>query len=125
MPSKAIEEFAQLLIRHVRDEAILSADMSLDPECNSVSAKRWRQSMKRGTVSFAKEIIPDVVDDTVFALLHAIDEGLLHLSFRSEFGRLVDLSEAGESEMGGWYLGGGWRAKYSRERTNDDFADLE
>jgi hypothetical protein len=35
---------------------------------------------------------------------------------------MIDLVEGGESEMGGWYMGGvdGWRARFSKERFNDD-----
>jgi hypothetical protein len=124
-----VEEFAKLLMRHVRDEAIASCDLSRNPNSNSVEAKRWRQKMESGrTDELLAEIIPDCVDSTLFYLLHAIDEGLLQVSFRSRTGRMVDLVEAGESEMAGWCACGGtddWRARFSKERFNDNLRDLD
>ena len=118
-----IEEFAKLLMQHVRDEAIVSCDMTRKPDCNSVDAKRWREKMQFGSIdALLDEIIPDCVDDTLFCLLNAVDQGLLQISFRSSSGKMIDLVEGGESEMGGWYMGGvdGWRARFSKERFNDD-----
>jgi hypothetical protein len=48
--------------------------------------------------------MPDCVDDTLFCLLNAVDQGLLQISFRSSSGKMIDLVEGGESEMGGWYM---------------------
>jgi len=40
-------------------------------------------------------------------------------------GREVDLTEEGLGELSGWYMGsGGWRAMFSKERYEDDFADM-
>ena len=70
-------------------------------------------------------MIPDAVDETVFSLLRAIDQGLLRMKFVGSSGREVDLTEEGLGELSGWYMGsGGWRARYSKERFVDDFADL-
>lgn len=69
------------------------------------------------------EIIPDCVDVTLFWLLSALDQGLIQLSFRSSSDKIIDLVEAGESEMGGWYMMGGtdgWRARYSKERICEE-----
>jgi hypothetical protein len=35
MPSREIEEFAQIIVRHVRDAAIQSCDGQLQPHSNS------------------------------------------------------------------------------------------
>jgi len=70
-------------------------------------------------------VIPDAVDEAVFGILQAIDQGLLRLKYMSSSGREVDLTEEGQGELSGWYMGsGGWRAMYSAERFVDDFADL-
>ncbi len=70
-------------------------------------------------------VIPDVVDDTVFYLLHEIDDAGLRLTYTASNGKTVDLTEEGLSELAGWYMGsGGWRAMFSQERFVDDFADL-
>jgi hypothetical protein len=70
-------------------------------------------------------VIPDVVDDTLFYLLQAIDTGLLKLSFTASNGKVVDLPTDGLGELAGWYMGsGGWRRMFSKERFVDDFVDL-
>lgn len=119
-----VEEFAKLLMQHVRDKAIGSCDMLLDPSCNSVDAKRWREYQLSGRVDdLLREVIPDCVDTALFYLLKAIDEGILRISFKASSGRTIDLVEAGESEMAGWgAMGGadGWRARFSEERFSDD-----
>jgi hypothetical protein len=126
MPVPEIEEFAKLLMQHVRDEAIVSCDMSRNADCNSMDAKRWRNKMELGqTDELLAEVIPDCVDDTLFYLLNAVDQGVLQISSKSKSGKMVDLAEAGQSEMGGWYMMGGtdgWRARFSKERFNDDIA---
>jgi hypothetical protein len=116
--NETIEEFARLLVRHVRDATIQSCDTLLKPDCRSRTAERWRSTISDGDVHGSLNvIISDCVDETVFALLYAIDQGLLHLSFMSTHGKTVDLCEEGHSELAGWYIGSeGWRAMYSDER---------
>jgi hypothetical protein len=127
MPKPEIEEFAKLLVQHVRDRAIQSSDGNRSEIAQHVKAKRWREAAgDSGTLeALGKVMIPDVVDDTLFYLLHAIDEGLIKLSFESSAGRTVSLCKEGRGELAGWYLGTeGWREKYSTERFVDDFFDL-
>ena len=122
-----IEEFARILVQKVRDASIQSSDRELQPNARSPVAARWRQASKHTMPdAFAEVLIPDIVDDTVFYMLHAIDQGLLHLKFVSSSGKEVDLAEDGLGELAGWYMGsGGWRAMHSEERFVDDFADLD
>ena len=77
--------------------------------------------------AISKILIPDIVDDTIFHLLHAIDQGVLRLSFTASNGKTVNLPEDGLSELAGWYMGtnDGWRGTYSKERFVDDFSDLK
>jgi hypothetical protein len=73
----------------------------------------------------ATVVIPVAVDETVFQLLRAIDQGFLKLSPSAENGKIVDLPGDGLGELAGWYVGnGGWRALYSEERFVDFFSDL-
>jgi hypothetical protein len=52
------------------------------------------------------------------------DADRLRLSFTTKGGETVDMSVVGWGEPIGWYSGTGeWRAKYSKERFVDDFAD--
>jgi hypothetical protein len=117
---KHVDAFARALVRMVRDAAIQSCDISTRPDSGSPVALRWRQS--NGDV---RVVIADVVDETLFCLLRAIDSGDLPLKFTTEDGSDTPLAEAGKGELAGWYMGsGGWRELYSDERFVDDFADL-
>jgi hypothetical protein len=121
-----IEEFAKMLVEWVRDASIQSSDMVLRPTGNAPVAKRWaKAASEEAPVEFARVVIPDIVDDTIFYLLHAIDEGLLRLAFTASNGKVVDLTTQGLGELAGWFAGsGGWRAMYSKERYVDDCSDL-
>jgi hypothetical protein len=126
MPIPEIEEFAKILVQRVRDSAIQSCDRQLQPGARSPVAKRWREAASDGEPGIiANVIVPDCVDETVFYLLQAIDQGLLQLSFSASNGKTVDLAAEGLGELSGWYMAsGGWRAMYTTERFVDDFADL-
>jgi len=120
MPIPEIEEFAKILVQQVRDAAIRDCDILLQPNAASPRARRWRQT----GVESIKGFIPDIVDETVFCLLRAIDQGLLRVKFTSSNGREIDLTEEGLGELAGWYVGGGgWREMFAEERHVDDFAE--
>ncbi len=121
-----LEQFAKMLVERVRDASIQSNDMALRSTAVSPIAKRWaKAATEQRPFDFAHTVIPDVVDETVFALLQAIDEGLLRITWTAPDGKLVNLTAQGKGELSGWYIGsGGWRAMFSKERFVDDFADL-
>jgi len=126
MPNPEIEEFAKMLVQQVRDAAIQDCDRKLRTDAKGSIAQRWRGIGHEADLqSVATAIIPDIVDNTVFQLLRAIDQGQLRLSFTASNGKMVDLPSDGLSELAGWYMGvPGWRSKHSHERLVDDFADL-
>jgi hypothetical protein len=122
MPSPEIEEFGKILVQNIRDAAIRSSDLTF--QSNGPTGKRWRHAARDSTPeAFAKMAIPDIVDDTLFYLLQAIDEGHLKLSFSASNGKTVDLSSEGLGELSGWYAGRGWRDVYSKERFSDVMSD--
>ena len=117
-----LHEFAKALVEHVRDRTIRSADGDLRPEAAGPVAERWRAA----GVQRVDVVIPDVVDETIFSFLNAIDRGLLQLAFVSKDGTTVNLSEEGLGELGGWFMASdGWRTTHSKERFVDDFADMK
>ena len=126
MPSPEIEEFAKLLVQQMRDAAIRDCDRVLHPNAAGPTSRRWKQAAPADNLkSIVGVVVPDTVDDAVFHLLDAIDNGLLNLSFTAANGRRVDLATDGLGELAGWYIGtGGWRALYSHQRFFDDSADL-
>lgn len=125
MPKAEIEELGKLLVQQVRDAAIRSCDQLLQPGAGSPKAMRWREAMASKCAEWPAVTIPDCVDEALFFLLNAIDQGLLPLALVTKDGKTVNLAEEGLGELAGWYMmSGGWRADYSTERFVDDFADL-
>jgi hypothetical protein len=124
MQSPEIEEFARLLIKFVRDQAVKACDMHVRPGTKYPAALRWKAALSGAPDNLPDVLIPDCVDETVFKLLSAIDEGALQILFRTSSGALVDLTEAGQGELAGWYIGSdSWRKTYSEQRVYDYTAD--
>lgn len=114
----SVDDFAEALVRLVRDAAIANCDRLLSGT-KGPRAAAWNEAIdddSRGGVAY---VIPDIVDETVYVLLRAIDEGALPLHFIPD-GESCDLTAEGRGELAGWYMGAnGWRAQHSRERLND------
>jgi hypothetical protein len=125
MTEEEITQFAKLLVKHVRDAAIKSADVQLYAHnMNSPIAKRWRSRKESGNIDkFAEEVIADCVDNTIFYFLLAIDEGLFKASFTASNGKDIPLADDIIGELGGWYMGE-WRSEYSEERCSNDLDDI-
>lgn len=126
MPTHEIEEFAKILVQRVRDAAIQSSDRTMRQDAGDPVARRWREAAREGKPeALARVLIPDIVDDTIFYFLQAIDQELLRLSFVAANGKTVDLATDGLGELSGWYMGSpGWRAMFAKERFVDDLSDL-
>jgi hypothetical protein len=97
------------------------------PTAKYALAKRWaKAASEKNPADFARVLIPDIVDDTIFYLLQAIDQGSLRLAYTASNGKVVDLTDQGLGELSGWFAGSdGWREMYSKERFVDDCADLK
>lgn len=107
---KLVQEFGAALVRLVRDEAIRMADEREVPP-RTMSAQRWSR-LDQETI---RMVTPDIVDKALFALLKAIDDNQIALTFKSESG-VVDLCVDGLGELAGWYSGE-WRER-GEERWN-------
>lgn len=120
-----MREFAQTLIRDVRDGAISACDGQLHSNARGPVATRWRKAAAEGPEELAKAVIVDCVDAALFELLDAIDNERLNLFFQASNGKTISLRADGLGEMGGWFAGsGGWHAMFAKERYFDDFAHL-
>jgi hypothetical protein len=127
MPSPGIEEFARILVEHVRDASIESCDRRFQANATSPAARRWKEMARSATPEeFRKVLIADIVDDAISSVLYAVDDGHLKISFSASSGKVVDLNSEGPGELAGWYTGSdGWRAMYTKERFVDYVADLK
>jgi hypothetical protein len=109
----------------VRDPAIGEADRLARGAIKGPSGHRWRALMAENTPQeVLLEVIPEIVDQTLFHLLDAIDNGALPLVWRAEDGSETTLQDLGLSEMAGWLAGGDWPNQYSAERFHEYFAGL-
>ena len=114
-------------MQEVRDRAIRSCDQQLEQGSQTPVGTRWADLITTGkSVNVARAIVPDCVDEVIFFLLEAIDQGVLRLSYTDQSGKTVDLQNEGLGELSGWFMGsGGWRSQYSEQRFSDDFLDLQ
>ncbi len=122
LPDQNIMCFAEALVRSVRDRAIQNCLLRLSPQATEPTAKRWKGVLAQKDLDSVRNlIIPDCVDELIFYLLVAIDDGDIRLTFTCPDGHSVDLTDAGLGELAGWYVGGedGWREQFSRERVNN------
>jgi hypothetical protein len=120
---RKIDDFGKKLMATVRDEAILNCDGVASFRAESLKSRRWKDAAISEKQVLA--LIPDIVDETLFAFLTAIDDGRLKLKYVADDGSEIDLGRDGGGELGGWLMAsGGWRAQFSNERHYDDFQDL-
>jgi len=123
MDSGEIVEFSKTLIKDVRDMAIRSCDVQLHAISKDIVrspiAKKYQELANTKDIQkFGEALIADAVDDTIFYLFHAIDNGIINVSITASNGKLINLTKEGLGELAGWYIGE-WREKYSEERCND------
>lgn len=114
-------DFADLLIRLVRDKAIGTCDALAAGRLGGPVGERWKAVLADDEAGTAvRELIPDIVDHAVFYLLHALDGNDLPMAWKREDGTLVSLAELGRGEMAGRLFGDdGWIARYSSQRHVD------
>jgi len=93
------------------------------PETKSPIGKRWAEAMRRGDPRELSElVVPDCIDEAIFCLLNAIDEGAIQLSYIAPNGEVTNLTTDGRGELAGWYSGpDSWSERYSSEVVNDYF----
>jgi len=115
-----LQRFAELLMQVVRDHAIAECDALASGRMGGSIGERWRRLVaNRDTREVARQLIPDLVDEVLFRLLLALDNGDMPLYWRREDGSHVELYDLGKSEMAGWLVGSDpdcWRPRYSKQR---------
>lgn len=123
MFQNAVEEFGERFTHHARDGAIWSRDLLLIPDRQTKSALRWRAAAAAaGGQVPASIVISESVDSALSAILWAVGQEILRLSFITARGEMIYLPKDGDIEMNGWYgCIPGWRSWYSKERIDDRY----
>jgi len=129
MTDSELDRFARLLVRLVRDRAIHNCDQLMTGRIRGSVGERWRHLTESKDVKeVLSSLIPDVVDEVIFELLNAIDNGDLPMGWQGTEGAFVSLEELGQREMAGWYAlpsQGGWIENFSEQRYVDPIPDLQ
>lgn len=121
-----LRSFAELLMRLVRDQAIDTCDALAAGRMGGYTGRRWRKHLgdDERVRQAVTVVIPEIVDEVLFALLNALDQGDLPLAWRGADGSCADLTELGGSELAGDFIGeDGWRDHYSSQRFFDRLSD--
>jgi hypothetical protein len=121
------EKFAMLLVTLIRDRAIEQCDSLASGRMHGPDGKKWRELVGDETVQAALfEVIPDIVDETLFCLLNAIDNEDIPLVWKKEDGTFVPLAELVRMEGAGEFMGAtGWRYTFSKQRWFNPFKNVQ
>ena len=112
---QSLEEFANVLMRTVRDVALTTCGELLAGDGSGPSAARWAKSLQKPSSQAVAELLPDIVDRVIAEWLGALDSGEIRCLRPTQVGELV-----------GSFLGSpGWRNEYSAARFYDDFSELK
>lgn len=120
--SAGIEQFAEELLREVREVAVDSCQFLTEGGVSGPGGNRWDKLLTNDQLqALARSLIPDIVDLTLFALLDAVDTERLSLFWRGEGAEEVqDLLDVGGSDMAGSFVyPKGWRSVYASSEWNE------
>lgn len=122
-----LDGFARRLVRLVRDPSIREFDLAIDGRKRGLAGERWRHLESSPDLREAlRAAMPEVVDEVIFRLLMAIDNGELPLAVEDGDGQFADLGELGKHELAGSYLPpGGWVVAYAEQRYVDPLAGVD
>jgi hypothetical protein len=116
-----LRRFAESLIQLVRDRSVAECDRLATGTVAGPTGDRWRDLVAGDAARTAVAgVLPDIVDQVLFALLDAVDNGALPLGWQRADGTLVPLEDIGKGELAGWLVGpDGWRSWYSAARFHE------
>lgn len=110
---EAAEAFVRLLIEFVRDPSVSTMLWVAAGGSRGPTGEAWAHADPHERVRLA---IATGVDEVIFRLLDAIDNGVLDLCWRMESGEMVELAGSASAELGGTYVTeGGWRDRFANE----------
>ena len=117
--NEALEEFGRKLVQHVRDDTIISNEVLKNPWSRDPTRLKLNALDRKCVAAVLDLVIPEIVDDTLFCLLRAIDDGRIRLTYVPDEGESLDLSAGSHGELPGWLWGEeGWIGCHSMFATS-------
>lgn len=120
MANKVLDEFGQMLMSRVRDEAISQWDMILDGRMKGVTADRLRQALAGITGpdrDLLGRVVPMIVDTTLHHLLWTMEqEKRVAVLMDPGDGTRRNVAEASDGLAGELQGTRGWIARFSGQR---------
>lgn len=123
MTGKVLDPLGEVLMRRVRDEAILDWDMIIDGRMKSPRAQHLRAVLSQFSpeeLAIVSSLVPRIVDTTLHHLLWALDqEASLRLAVKTGAGELPDVRAVSDGLPGELYTEDGWIARFSKQRHDE------
>lgn len=118
-----LDKFGEKLMKEVRDYAVPHWDNIIQGSMKTTEAKMIYDkvsNMKKEDIEILTNIIPKIVDTTLFYFLRMIEEDDgFDLVADTESGEKVSLREESWGLAGELYNEDGWISKYSKERYEE------
>lgn len=122
--AEALNEFGAILIRRVRDKAILDWQKIIDGRMKGRTAEHVRPMLASFTaeqVEVLSGLIPRVVDTTLHHLLWTLEQvDWVRVEVETEAGTVSDLAHVSESFPGELYTSQGWIARFTEQGWEGD-----
>jgi hypothetical protein len=117
-----LDQFGRLVVQYVRDEMIAAVDQAFAGERRDIYSKylySLMQDLSPECLSFARKLVPHVVDSTIAVFLQLLsEEDVLRLEMRDAHNIYVDLSTLTDSLEAEYSFSKGWALSFSRERPD-------
>lgn len=121
MNEDQLNELGAKIVQHVRDRSMQKLDAAFSSRARHAIARRFRAAAKGSVDELVSTVVMECVDGVIAELFHAIDSGALNLRYVADDDQVFSLTEDGQGELAGWYIGqDGWRTKFSKTRFIDD-----
>jgi hypothetical protein len=117
---EALAHFGELLIRRVREKAILDWTKILDGRMKGETAERLRPELSRldpGELALIERLVPQIVDTALHHLLWTLEqEESVDIAVKTSAGVVPSLREVSDGLAGELYE---WIPRFSKERHEE------
>lgn len=116
MNNKFLDQFGEILMQRVRDEAIEQWEMTLDGKMKSENSQRlYSLVAASGQSQLINELVPQIVDTTLHHLLWTLEqEDSIDISVSNDDKR-VSLKALSDGLPGELYTVDGWISRFSNK----------